>query len=161
MSAHHPTYWLAYISEAVENGPAEITATAPEILDRPRFSQDVRVLLAAADAYHDAYPAERVVFAAAVTRWLNVERGLAWDDLDADFFEALLDLDAHAPALLIEASPIAIAVVANAAVHLEVFLVGECGPSRPLPTEPVRAAMLEALERDWPAYITRALARQT
>ena len=38
MSAQHPKYWLAYLSESPENRPNEITTTAPEILDRPRFS---------------------------------------------------------------------------------------------------------------------------
>lgn len=160
MSAQHPKYWLAYLSEATENGSNEITAIAPEILDRPQVSLDARVLLAAADAYHDAHRHHRVVFAAAVTRWLHVDRDLTWDDLDIDFYEALLDLDAHAPQLLIEASPIARAVVANAAINLEIRVVGEPAPITDIPTEPVRAAILEALERDWPSYITAAMARR-
>lgn len=158
MSARHPSYWLAYISEATEDGPDEITATAPEVLDRPRFSRDAQVLVAAADAYRDVHPHQRVVFAAAVTRWLHVDRGLTWDDLGIDFYDALLNLDAHAPALLIEASPIAMAIVANSAIHFEIFAVGEPGPPQEIPTEPVRAAILEALERDWPPYITRVAA---
>jgi hypothetical protein len=160
MSAQHPRYWLAYLSEATETGSNEITTTAPEILDRPRFSRDAQVLLAAADAYYDAHPQHRVVFAAAVTRWLYVDRGPSWDDLDIDFYDALLDLDAHTPQLLIEASPIARAVVANAAIDLTIFMAGELTPIMDIPTEPVRAAILEALERDWPSYITGALARQ-
>ncbi len=63
-------------------------------------------------------PCTRIIgwcFAAAVTRWLHVDRGLNWDDFDIDFYEALADLDAHTPQLLIEASPIARAVVGNAA----------------------------------------------
>lgn len=159
MSARHPTYWLAYLSEETERGSNEITAIAPEILDRPRFTRDAQVVLAAADAYHSAHSHERVVFAGAVTRWLHVERDLRWDDLDADFYDALIDLDQHSPALLIEASPIARAIVANAALHLEILLVGPPGPSRVIPTEPVRAAILDALERDWPPYITAALER--
>ena len=160
MSGQHPKYWLAYLSESPKNRPNEITTTAPEILDRPRFSHDAQVLLAAADAYHAAHPHHRVVFAAAVTRWLHVDRGRKWDDLDIDFYDALADLDAHAPQLLIEASSIARAVVGNAAVELTIFMVGESAPITDIPTEPVRAAILEALERDWPAYITDALARQ-
>ena len=42
MSAQHPKYWLAYLSESPENRPNEITTTAPEILDRPRFSRDAQ-----------------------------------------------------------------------------------------------------------------------
>ena len=122
MSLQQPTYWLAYLAEATETGPAEITATAPEILDRPRFTRDARVLLAAADAYHDVHPHERVVFAAAITRWLRLSQGIRWPDLDIDFYEALADLDAHAPALLITASPVAMAVVGNAAVHLDILV---------------------------------------
>lgn len=76
-----------------------------------------------------------------------------------DFYDALLDLDQHSPALLIESSPIARAIVANAALHLEILVVGPPGPSRDIPTEPVRAALLDVLERDWPAYITATMAR--
>jgi hypothetical protein len=159
MSARHPTYWLAYLSEETERGSNEITAIAPETLDRPRFTRDAQVVLAAADAYHSEHPHERVVFAGAVTRWLHVERDLSWDDLDVDFYDALLDLDEHSPALLIEASPIARAIVANAALHLEILLVGPPGPFRDVPTEPVRAAILGVLERDWPEYITATMAR--
>jgi hypothetical protein len=160
MSAQHPKYWLAYLSESPMNRPSEITTTAPEILDRPRFSHDAQVLLAAADAYHAVHPHHRVVFAAAVTRWLHLGRGLSWDDFDIDFYEALADLDAHTPQLLIEASPIARAVVGNGALELTIFMVGESAPITDIPTEPVRAAILEALERDWPPYITGALERQ-
>jgi hypothetical protein len=160
MSAQHPKYWLAYLSESPKNRPNEITTTAPEILHRPRFTHDAQVLLAAADAYQAVHPHHRVVFAAAVTRWLHTDRGLNWDDFDIDFYEALADLDAHTPQLLIEASPIARAVVGNAADELTIFMVGEPAPITDIPTEPVRAAILEVLERDWPPYITGALARQ-
>jgi hypothetical protein len=160
MSAQNPKYWLAYLAESPKNRPSEITTTAPEILDRPRFSRDAQVLLAAADAYHAVHPHHRVVFAAAVTRWLHVDRGLNWEDFGIDFYEALADLDAHTPQLLIEASPIARAVVGNAAVHLTIFLVGESAPITDIPTKPVRAAILEVLERDWPPYVSAALERQ-
>ena len=65
----------------------------------------------------------RWLFVAAVTRWLHVEHGVSWTDLDVDFFEALAELDTHAPALLIEASPIARAVVATAAITLHLLVV--------------------------------------
>lgn len=96
-----------------------------------------------------------MVFAAAVTRWLHVDKGITWHELDVDFDEALGDLDAHAPALLIEASPVAMAVVANAALHLDVFIVGGGVEDVDRHTEPVRAAIQAAFERDWPAYIRR------
>ena len=158
MNLEHPNYWLAYLSESVEDGPAEVTAIAPCAMDRPRLTYDTRGLLAAADAYHDEHPHERVVFAAAVTRWLSLSRSLRWYDLDIDFYAALAELDAHAPALLIEASPIVMAVVGNAATHHVILVVGEkerCEPN----VEDVRALMVAALEQDWPAYIRRVLSR--
>ena len=74
-------------------------------------------------------------------------------DIDVDFFDALTDLDAHAPALLIEVSPVARAIVANASLNFELRVVTDepLGPA--LPTEPVRDALTEALVRDWPPYI--------
>lgn len=161
MSLQHPNYWLAYLFDSVDTRPDEITAIAPEILQRSQFSRDAQVLLAAADSYHGQHPHERVVFAAAVTRWLHVEHGRHWDDLDIDFYDALEDLDAHAPALLIESSPIARAVVANAALHLEIIIVGGGVEDADFHTEPVRAAIQGALERDWQPYIRRVLAKPT
>ena len=159
MTLEHPTYWLAYLAETVDPGPPEITATAPCILDRPRFTRDARVLLAAADAFHTAHPHHRVVFAAEVTRWLHVDRGISWNDLEIDFFDALADLELHAAALLIEVSPIARAVVANAAMHLQVFAPGGRVEDGDVHTEPVREAIRQVLERDWPPYIRRIAQR--
>jgi hypothetical protein len=159
MTLEQPTYWLAYLSEAVETGPAEITATAPETLERPKFTRDARVLLAAADIYRAAHPIQRVVFAAAITRWLHM-KGITWDDLDIDFYEALADLDAHAAALLIEASPIAMAVVGNAAMHLDILIPGHGIEDADHHTEPVRAAIHATLERDWPTYIRQVARHQ-
>lgn len=158
MNAQHPTYWLTYISGQTEIAPNEITAIAPEILHRPRMSSDARMLLAAADAYHDAHPHQRVVYLAAVTRWLFL-KDVTWRDLDVDFSSALIDLDRYSPALLIAVSEIAVAVVANAALHRTILVVGERDPIPKNVDEDVRAAILEALERDWPEYITGVLAR--
>ena len=160
MSLEHPAYWLAYLSDQGDARPDEITAIAPETLRRPLFSSDAQVLLSAADRYHHLHPHERVVFAAAVTRWLHVEHHRSWNDLSVDFYQALADLDRHAPALLIQASPIARAIVANAALHLEIFHVGDDDiEDADLHTEPVRDAIHAALERDWQPYITRFAAR--
>ncbi len=160
MSIEHPNYWLAYLSDGQgEARDDEIVAVAPEILDRRLFCSDAQMLLSAADAYHGCHRHERVVFAAAVTRWLYVEHRRRWDDLDTDFDEALSELDSHAPALLIQASPIARAIVANAALHRELFIVGEGVQNADVHTEPVRAAILGALERDWPPYIARVLTK--
>lgn len=62
--------------------------------------------------------------------------------------------------MLIEVSPIARAVVGNAAIDLEIGIVGGQAPITDIPTEPIREAILEALERDWPEYTTDALTRQ-
>ncbi len=158
MNAEHPSYWLIYISEQTETGPEEITAIAPEILDRPRMSSDVRMLLAAADAYHDAHPHHRVVYLAAVTRWL-FGRHVSWRGLEVDFSAALADLDRYSPALLMEASAVARAVVANTTRHLTILMVGEHEPIPDDVDEQVRSAILEALERDWPDYIAGILGR--
>lgn len=158
VNAQRPTFWLTYISEQTEIAPNEITAIAPEILDRPRLSGNVRMLLAATDAYHDAHPHERVVYLAAVTRWLFLKY-VTWRGLDVDFSAALIDLDRYSPALLIEASEIAVAVVANAALHHTILVVGELVPIPEDVDEDVRTAILEALERDWPDYITGVLER--
>ncbi len=62
MSAPHPTYWLAYLSEETERGSNEITAIAPEILDRPRFTRDAQVVLAAAAANLTFNPVQPIRF---------------------------------------------------------------------------------------------------
>ncbi len=156
MSLEHPYYWLAYLSDAPGVRDEAVIAIAPETVVRHQLSPSARTLLAAADMYHDHHRTERVVFVAAVTRWLHVEHGVSWTDLDVDFFEALAALDAHAPALLIEASPIARAIVANAAINLHFLVDPDDRCESEIPTEPVRAALVEALERDWAAY-ARAL----
>ena len=160
MSLEHPEYWLAYLSEGGDARPDEVTAIAPETLQRSKFTRDAQILLAAAEWYHDRHPTERVVFAAAITRWLHVEHSRNWDDLDVDFYSALDDLDLHAPALLIQASPIARAIVANAAMHLQIMFVGDTAvETADVHTEPVREAIRTALERDWRPYISRISAR--
>ena len=153
MSLEHPSYWLTYLSDADHTREGEVSAVAPEVLPRGPFNSDAQMLLAAADAYHADYPRQRVVFAAAITRWLFVVYGTRWVDIDVDFFDALSDLDAHAPALLIEVSPVARAIVANASLNFELRVVADepLGPA--LPTEPVRDALTETLVRDWPPYI--------
>ena len=150
MSIEHPDYWLAYLSAAT-GVESEITATAPPSLDRSRFGRDARVVLAGADAYQSTRPWQRVVFAAEVTRWLAGEKGVGWEELDVDFDEALADID-RAPSLLIEASPIALAVVANTADHRTIFVTRDEIDDVAAHTEGCRRAILETLERDWPSY---------
>lgn len=124
------------------------------MLPRERFSSDTQGLLAAADSFHAHHPDQRVVFAAAVTRWLHGQ-GFEWRDLDVDFFAALCDLDERAPALLIEAAQLTIGVVANAATQCTVRYAD--GGSEPLDrhVEPVRTALLQALVRNWPVHPIR------
>ena len=55
--------------------------------------------------------------------------------------------------------PIAMAVVANAALHLDIFIVGGGVEDADRHTEPARSAIQAALERDWPAYIRRVAVR--
>jgi hypothetical protein len=156
VTIEQPDYWLAYLSDR-DDCANEITAIAPCLLDRLRFSRDACAVLAAADAYRSAHPHHRVVFVAAVTHWLDRVKNITWDDLEVDFDGALADLDRHSPALLIEASPIARAVVASAADRLTIFVVDggiEDGGDH---TEPCREAIVATLERDWPAYIRRVV----
>lgn len=157
MTLERPDYWLVYLSDG-DDRAGEITATAPCVVDRPRFSRDTQLFLAAVDAYHATHPGERVVFAAEVTRWLDRDHGRSWADLEVDFYEALAELDVYAPELLIQASPIARAVVANAADHLTIYMPDRIEDAA-AHTEPCRAAILDALERDWPAYIRSVAGR--
>ncbi|MCU1394878.1 MAG: hypothetical protein JWM34_3306 [Ilumatobacteraceae bacterium] len=160
MSFEHPEYWMAYLSDGGDARSDEVTVVAPEILQRSAFTRDAQVLLAAADWYHERHATERVIFAAAITRWLYVEYEQSWLGLDVDFDDALEDLDHHAPALLIQASPVARAIVANAAIHMEIMFVGEpLAQSADDHTEHVRNAILGGLLRDWAPCISRRAAR--
>lgn len=69
--------------------------------------------------------------------------------------EALRELDVHAPALEIEATGVSMAVVASAAKQCTIHWAD--GGTEPLDVhvEPVRAALLQVLERDWQAYVRR------
>lgn len=155
MTIEHPNYWLAYLSDHPDCAH-EITAVAPEVLNLERFSPNACAFLAAVEGFRVANPQQRVVFAAAVTRWLDRAMGTPWGKLGIDFFDALAELDHHAPALLIEASPIALAVVSSAADHLSLASGNgiEDGASH---IDPCRAAILDTLERDWPGYIRSVL----
>jgi hypothetical protein len=152
MSLGYPAYWLAYVPESTETGPPVITAVAPAVLPREQFSVDTRGMLAAADAFHVHHPCQRVVFAGAVTRWLH-GKGFEWTDLGVDFFQPLRELDEHALALAIDVTPLAMAVVGSAASHCTIHWAD--GGYEPIDrhVEPVRAALLQVLECDWPAYV--------
>ena len=52
-------------------------------------------------------------------------------------------------------SPIAMAVVGNAATHLDILVIDGGIEDADDHTEPVRAAIQAVLERDWPSYIAR------
>lgn len=152
-----PPFWLAYISSGLES---EITAIAPGITSPSTgMSPDAAAFIVAVFDYHDEHPGERVVFAGAVTRWLD-DQGMGWVDLDVDFYAAINELDSSCPALLIQASQLAMSLVANSARELSLHSVGPwSGPSGSVGemTEDCRAALALALERDWPAYIRGVL----
>ena len=114
--------------------------------------------------YAEFDPLTRLHFALFVERvFAEVEPGkLYLDNFHMHvIYEALEDLDAHAPALLIESSAVARAVVANAAMHLELLIVGGGIEDGDFHTEPVREAIRGALERDWENYIRQILAKPT
>ena len=95
MSLEHPAYWLAYVPESTETGTPVITAVAPEVMPRQRFSVDACGLLAAADAFHVHHPNQHVVFAGAVTRG-----EVPFDD----WWERCLALDARLEEMLADES---------------------------------------------------------
>jgi hypothetical protein len=142
------------VPESTETGTPVVTAVAPRVMPRQRFSVDACGLLAAAETFHVHHPDQHVVFAGAITRWLHGE-GFEWRDLGVDFFEALRELDVHAPALEMEATGVSMAVVASAAKQCTIHWAD--GGTEPLDVhvEPVRAALLQVLERDWQAYVRR------
>ena len=49
MSLERPEYWLTYLSERGDARPDEVTAIAPESLQRSKLTRDAQVLLVAAD----------------------------------------------------------------------------------------------------------------
>jgi hypothetical protein len=158
MSVEHPAYWLVYVPESTEEGAAEVAAVAPEATPRQLLGADGRALLVQVDRYHELHPHQRIVFVSELTGWLD-GWGYAWTDVDVHLYEALRDLDEHAPGLLIEASPVTLAVVANTA--REAWLKYTDGAVERVDelVEAVRAAVLEVLERDWPAWVRSVLGR--
>jgi hypothetical protein len=158
MSVEHPAYWLVYVPQSTEEGAAEVAAVAPEATPRRLLGADARALLAQAEHYHELHPQQRIVFVAEITRWLD-GWGDIWTDVEVHLYEALHDLDEHAPALLVEVSPIMLAVVANTA--REASLNYTDGSVEPIDrhVEPARAAVLKVLERDWPAWVRSVLGR--
>jgi hypothetical protein len=158
MSVEHPAYWLLYVPESTEVGVAEVAAVAPEAMPRKLLGADGRGLLDQAQRYQETRQGARVVFLGELTRWLN-ERGIAWGDLDVDIFEAMRDLDEHAPHLLIDASPLTMTVVVNSAEDATIHYNDGGAESINRHVEPVRAAILEVLERDWPAWVRSVLGR--
>ena len=132
MSLHISDHWLVYIAEPFNDSPVELIAI-PASVQRERLNRAPRVVLAAVDAYHDANPAQSVVFLASVTSWLHERHDLSWRELFVDLDEALADLQRSASAVGIDASPIAAVMVATGGVNLD--------PSIARHTEPVRGAI--------------------
>jgi hypothetical protein len=133
-------------------GATEIVAIAPEaVLAADQLGRDARWLLAAADGYHVHHPHERLVFNGAITRWLR-EQGVGWIDVDVDVEAALRTLDQHSPRLVIEASPLAIAVVASPADVIAVLHPGGRVEDERI-DEGVRDELRQVLEREWASHI--------
>ena len=155
MSLLQPAYWLIYVPESTEDGPAEVAAIAPEDVPARSLGGDARGVLEQAQRYHMARPQQRIVYLGEVTRWLR-RWGFEWRDVNVDVFEAMRDLD-RAPQLLIEASAITMAVVADSFDDSEI--VHPDGWTEPVSAhvEPARAAILSVLDRDWAPWVRSAL----
>jgi hypothetical protein len=156
MSLEHPAYWVIYVPESTEDGPAEVAAVAPEVVPSRLLGRDARGLLDQAERYHEDHPDQRIVYLGELTRWLH-NLGLKWHDVQVDVFEAMHDLDQHAPHLLIEASPITMFVVADSADRSEIHCTDGIVESTTRHAEPARGAILEVLERDWAPWVRRVL----
>src|SRR5262245_55681723 len=55
MSLEHPAYWVIYVPESTEDGPAEVAAVAPDILPARLLGSDARGLLDQAERYHETH----------------------------------------------------------------------------------------------------------
>jgi hypothetical protein len=122
-------HWLAFIADSPDDSPAQITAI-PASTRREHLGRAPRVVLAAANAYHDAYPDHSVVFLASVTRWLGVRHDLSWSELRVDLDEALGDLQRCASTVRLDASPIAVVIVATGGAALDSSLGRHASPVR-------------------------------
>ena len=56
MTFVHPDYWLVYVPESTEDGPPELSALAPTVVDRRTLGRDARITLAVADVFHQDHP---------------------------------------------------------------------------------------------------------
>lgn len=119
-----PNYWLLYVPESTEDGPPELTAIAPAIINRRELCRDARITLAVADLYHREHLAERVVFVADLTAWLALEKDTRWDDLDVDIYDAMAAFDEYVPNLVLSADPIAMAVAIRGRAKFDVLMPG-------------------------------------
>lgn len=137
MSPHISDYWLVFVAEPSDDDwPIELVAV-PACVGRVKLHRASRVVMAAADAYHDAHPARGVVFLASVTSWLRERHELSWRELLVNLDEALSDLQRCAAAVGIDASPIAVVIVATGG--------GDTDPSIARHTELVRSAIASLL----------------
>jgi hypothetical protein len=152
MSVEHPAYWLVYVSEvSEEEGYDEVIAVAPEVLDQEQYGRDAQWLLAAADGFRVHHRHQRVVFVGEITRWLMSQQ-MTWAQFDVDLRDALLDLDALAPLLYVEAAPLTMAIVGKSAPSLKLVFPDGRTATADAHGEPVRAAIQAVLERDWPPF---------
>jgi hypothetical protein len=124
MTFVHPDYWLVYVPEATEDGPPELTALAPAVVDRRTLGRDARITLAVADVFHEDHPDTPIVFVADLTAWLSTQKGTRWADLDVDIYEVMHVFDERVPNVVLSASPIAIAVAIRGLSRSEVLMPG-------------------------------------
>ena len=145
MTTVHPDYWLVYVPESTEDGPPELTAVAPAVIDRRRLDRDARITLAVADHFHLEHPDIRIVFVADLTAWLAARKHTTWADLDVDIYEAMHVFDEQPSKLVMSASAIAIAVAIRGRSRAEILVPGQSVIMAADHDEAVRADILRTL----------------
>ncbi len=157
MSFEDPPYWYCF-AIASDDGPPEVAAIAPTVIDRSDYSSDVRALLTEVGRFHDTRPDRRVVFSGELTVWLH-RQGRTWASMHVDLYEAFDELVLSTPTLLIQVNSIALGVVCDTALQEStIYLPDGRTESLSVHTEPVRAALTDVLLRDWPPFIRSLLA---
>lgn len=140
-------YWLVYVNAASEHGPPQLTVIPVDRTDRTTLIRDAKSVLAAADAYHELHPAERVVFFGEITRWLVKDEQMTWGELHVDFEVALAHLDEHAPNLMLDTDPLTATTIATPADRVLVVVPG-CTSSVPVDTAPIKHMILEVVDAE-------------
>lgn len=164
----HPAWWLVRGLEWPGGPMAEgAIAYAPEMArhfrnaDAPaEMSRELDTILLLG-AKFAAVKRVQVVFFAEITRWLAVEHGVTWEDLDVNWERALDELDDRLGlALYLTISQRAHVFICNAAIHLTLYsLDGRVEEASKDEHERVRQSVDQMLAADWPGYIRERIAR--